>query len=653
MRFRSDINGLRAYAVAMVVLYHYGVVGFSGGFIGVDVFFVISGYLMTGIITTRIFNNGFSLLDFYWERFRRIVPALSFLVLVLILLGWLGLPPAEYQMLGKHSLSALSFVSNIVFGFEAGDYFATNSREKWLLHTWSLSVEWQFYLMYPLFLMGIWKASPSKRGIVVGVVLLFLLSLGLSAFFSPYPIKPKAAFYFLPTRAWEMVAGGLVFLFPARFFERYSKTVEAIGFLLIAFALARFDHAVLWPGYLAIFPVLGAMLILFAKNTNSIFTKNKHCQWLGSASYSIYLWHWPIFVFLFFSGLVDSKCYLAGGVILSVLLGYLSFRFVETPFKHIDFKVSESLLLKLSPLLFALSISVFVLFSHGAIFRLGSDAVSYRNMELAQSDWKHPDGNCSKLDNGVCSVSGDLPKIFFIGDSHMEQLYPRYVNNANVRNAIEFRTQRGCIPIPGVRVLDNQNNCALIMEKRWGDAIREKPKTLILGAAWLIYLYDNNGAVKNRLCIEEGSVCKPVSSEGDITLLMNILIKRIREIQSLGTRVVILGPWPHGNVNYASEQARFIASPHLLASVVSTADQPKYFNLQQEHGLNFDKSMNFLERLSASTGARLYKPTEFLCEKSVCPNVINGIPTHMDAGHITATYAKSSSLNWLDNVIKN
>lgn len=211
VNFRKDINGLRAWAVVAVVLFHFGVPGFAGGFVGVDVFFVISGFLMTNILIKKLENpqQKFSVWDFYLARAKRIAPALLVLCIALLALGWFLLPPQDYRSLGMHTLTSVLFASNIQYWREAG-YFDAASHDKWLLHTWSLSVEWQFYLLLPLLLWGVWRWWPGRAHAVRCLLVVFLVSLGLSVWLTAK--KPEAAFFLLPTRAWEMLAGGLIAL---------------------------------------------------------------------------------------------------------------------------------------------------------------------------------------------------------------------------------------------------------------------------------------------------------------------------------------------------------------------------------------------------------------------------------------------------------
>ncbi|MBA4290986.1 MAG: acyltransferase [Pseudomonas sp.] len=312
-----------------VVLYHFGVTGISGGFAGVDVFFVISGYLMCGIISGGIARGEFSVWRFYLARARRIFPALIVLCVVALIFGWFFLMPEEYKLLGKHARESLTFSSNLHY-FEESGYFDVASQDKWLLHTWSLSVEWQFYLILPLVLMLVSKFLPGRRAITIVLGLLFVVSLALCVWRTS--VAPSEAFYMLQTRAWEMLAGALVFMFGHRGLpDGLRRALELAGFALIFATIVLIDKQSVWPGWWATLPVAGASLVLLAARGNSVWTANLPAQWLGTRSYSIYLWHWPLVVALAYLELLSDPLWVAVAIFVSMLLGHLSYMFVEIP----------------------------------------------------------------------------------------------------------------------------------------------------------------------------------------------------------------------------------------------------------------------------------------------------------------------------------
>lgn len=313
-----------------VILYHFGVPGFSGGFVGVDVFFVISGFLMTGIVIKGLEQGSFSVLAFYGARIRRIVPALLGLCCVLLVLGYAVLTPPDYKTLATHALSAIGFVSNFKFWDEAG-YFDISSHEKWLLHTWSLSVEWQFYLLLPLLLSVVWRWKPGRIPQIIVLLGGIFLSLGLSVALTDR--YPTTAFFLLPMRAWEMLAGGLVFILsPALRPNEFSRRwMETCGLALVVMSILIFDMESSWPGWRATVPVLGAMMILLANIQGSLWTGGRLVQWLGDRSYSLYLWHWPVFVALVYGELHREFWAVAIGIALTLILGDISCRWIENP----------------------------------------------------------------------------------------------------------------------------------------------------------------------------------------------------------------------------------------------------------------------------------------------------------------------------------
>jgi len=327
LKFRSDINGLRAFAVIAVVLFHFELLGLHGGFIGVDVFFVISGFLMTQIITQRLQRNEFTLLGFYLDRAFRIFPALLVLSAAVLVYALVIVSPEELKWVGKHIATSLAFLSNFTYWSEGG-YFDTNVDQKWLLHTWSLSVEWQFYLIYPLLLSCLFRAFGAKTLNAVIVALFassFALSLALSSAY------PTSAFYLLPTRAWEMALGALVFIFPIQLGPQASRRFAWVGLGMMLFAACFFSEALVWPGWLAAVPAIGAALVIAGRPPAMPVLSHRWTQHLGKISYSVYLWHWPLVVALMRS---EWRTSLIAKVILvgvAIGLGWLSYRFVETP----------------------------------------------------------------------------------------------------------------------------------------------------------------------------------------------------------------------------------------------------------------------------------------------------------------------------------
>lgn len=330
LTFRHDINGLRAWAILLVLGYHFGLAGMDGGFIGVDLFFVISGFLMTVIIGSRLDSGTFGFLRFYLDRAKRLLPALLALGLVLLTAGWFILLQGSFTQLCKDLAFSLVFLSNTLPPVTS-HYLQGAAPDNFLLHTWSLSVEWQFYLLYPLLCLALWRPVRTRSQRFTGLLLFTLLSLGLCLAYAT--VKPGAAFYSLPCRAWEMCLGGLVSLSPR--LPGTARQREAAGFLLILAALFLIDRNTRWPGPIMLLPTLGGALILTAGQTASPLTRPAILQWVGNRSYSIYLWHWPIAAALQYAGQGHTPSATAGGILASLVAGHLSYHAVEQPVRRI------------------------------------------------------------------------------------------------------------------------------------------------------------------------------------------------------------------------------------------------------------------------------------------------------------------------------
>jgi peptidoglycan/LPS O-acetylase OafA/YrhL len=329
MNFRSDINGLRALAVLAVILFHFNPAWLPGGFAGVDVFFVISGYLMTAIIYRGLEQRNLGILQFYLARGKRIIPALLPPCLLLLGLGWLFLLPLEYLAVGKHVAASLTFISNMVY-WQESSYFAAASHEKWLLHTWSLSVEWQFYMIYPVVMALLARLLGMKS---LRWLLLAGAVLGYGgALYASYR-WPDAAFFLLPARAWEMMLGGVALLFPLTLTAGRRRALELGGAALIAVSYVACSESDAWPGYMALMPVLGAYALIAANRQESALTGNRFAQWVGNISYSLYIWHWPVVVLFSYLGLIGEPPYQLLGIAVSLLLAQASYQLVEQRMK--------------------------------------------------------------------------------------------------------------------------------------------------------------------------------------------------------------------------------------------------------------------------------------------------------------------------------
>lgn len=330
MNFRHDINGLRAVAVTAVVAFHFFPQALPGGFAGVDVFFVISGYLMTAIISQQLVQGAWSFRRFYAARAWRLVPAVLVLCAVLLACAAVLLLPGDFYQLSKQAIATLVFASNWLFYREAG-YFDADSHTKLLLHTWSLSVEWQFYLLYPLLLVAVWRLAGA-RALRWAVLALALLSLAWAQWSSLH--APSLAYYALPSRAWELLAGALVFWFPlpARVTaSRAARRICVAALLTMVLTMLWVHSRHPWPGLWALPVVVATGVLLGMQYQGFALYRYQWVQWLGNTSYSVYLWHWPVYAYLHMQQKAQDTPWLLLGLALSLAMGALSYYGVERP----------------------------------------------------------------------------------------------------------------------------------------------------------------------------------------------------------------------------------------------------------------------------------------------------------------------------------
>jgi len=332
---------LRAISVFLVVLFHLGNTGVSGGFIGVDVFFVISGYLISGILIDAMRTGKYSLLWFYERRIRRIVPALLAMIVFCLVVGYFLLTPGDYQQTGRSAFFTIIASSNVFFLNNTG-YFDKSAELMPLLHTWSLGVEEEFYLFWPLLLAVLFRlCHGSRNGLRIGILCFALVSFGLNLW--QIETSPKATFFLPHTRSWELAVGALLVLLPSLGSGRgrhfLAELMPMAGIALIVWSGLNLSQSEPYPGAKALFPVLGAALVIYANGYQTVFGRllgTGPIVFFGSISYSVYLWHWPLIVFWrhYTNGAAFTPVETAAIALGSIFMGWVSWRWVEQPFRR-------------------------------------------------------------------------------------------------------------------------------------------------------------------------------------------------------------------------------------------------------------------------------------------------------------------------------
>lgn len=600
---RHDITGLRAIAVASVVLYHYSKQILPGGFSGVDIFFVISGYLMTAIIITGSTENNFSYVKFIKSRANRILPALLTVVFFVLVLGYLFIAPSGYKEIAKHALASITFLSNFIYNSESG-YFDTASDSKFLLHTWSLSAEWQFYLIYPmavLLLKKLTTINKIKMIITISTILLFAFSLYLSN-------TDKASAYFLiQSRGWEMLFGGLAYLYPLNpknnIIKKTSpKTIEATGLALIVVGLTCIDQTSLWPGYLSLLPVLGTYLCLMANN-NTSYLDNVAFRAIGLWSYSIYLLHWPVLVFAKqLSIKLNLSFYLATILFLSVILHYT----VEKR-KNWDNKLVIALTI---PLLFA----TVVWCTNGSSSRVPEDFRLTKDETYDKyyggSSYKNANGNLIYLNEKLGKVA-----IILTGDSYSLQ-YLKYFSELKITTASVAHTMCLISQDYTSREMDSCNAMYGMLVKSIKD---NKQADVIINQNWNAY---------QTTTIRKSDKYKISANEyNDVVLFgLNQILSNLSEQQKL----FIVGTYSYPGYDVW----QCLVRKALPAGRISKECPPYSENKETPIDIELKKFANLHKNVY------FVDPHESLCNEYGCANYMGNVPVHFDGDHLSTLGAK-------------
>lgn len=622
MKHRPDIDGLRAIAVIPVVLFHAGVLYFGGGYIGVDVFFVISGFLITGILLEDIRKERFSIAMFYERRARRILPALFVVLLFASIAAYKLLMPNDARDYGRSLIATLFFISNVAFSREMG-YFDGPAELKPLLHTWSLAVEEQFYILYPLFLFLVTRFFRKKYATAISSVLL------VSFAYSVWRVhtEPSTSFYLATTRAWELLIGGLLAIqtVPKLRHKLSANLAGLAGLGLIAYGVFAFSAATPFPGVRAIFPCLGAALVIYSgMEVETIVSKVlslKPMVFVGLISYSLYLWHWVIIVY--------SKQYLGHSltgrdsvavIIASFIFASLAWKYVENPFRGRG-AIGTRKTIFAGAAAIAMLFAVFgfaALRTQGFPSRLPNEA---RTLIDGRDDfWSRRDA----CDHKICrvGVAGSPESFILWGDSHAGALAPmfeRLAQSDNIAGAVAFHS--GCAPLLHLK----RYGAGAMDCTDFGDSVIDyikshNVKTVFLHGRW--GLYAESRRQEEGLPLYLTPDLRPDENYPAFTQLVNATLQQLR---SMDMNVVIIASVPEVGTDVPTTLARY-----------EMAGKPLDIDLQRDdfmkrQGRAFEALRNAAEKYSA----QIVYPHQILCATSECSVVEGQSPLYCDNDHLS------------------
>lgn len=625
MQYRREIDGLRAVAVIPVVLFHAGFGAVSGGFVGVDIFFVISGFLITGILISEMESGDFSLSRFYERRARRILPALFFVMLCCIPFAWAWMHVTQLNEFFQSLMAVTLFGSNILFWYQEG-YFEAASELKPLLHTWSLAVEEQYYLLFPLALMGLWKfgRKPLFWAIVAATSASLLLSQWGSTQFA------SANFYLAPTRAWELLAGSLCAFVGVPPFKRWHNIPAITGFVLILFSIFWFDDKTAFPSVWALLPVGGTALILLYGTAGSWVARLLGAAPLvgiGLISYSVYLWHQPLFAFARIRSILEPADWLMAVLAVATFgIGYLSWRFIEQPFRRPGDGILRT------------RRSVFIASGAVAAALLGIGAYGYVTYGLrnfarptvyatTEDSRMQPNYGLDKMCDGntgsspKCATSA-TPEALLWGDSYAMHLAAGLMAS-EPQLGLRQITRSSCPPILGLALNDIDNPDRLAIEcmqhneaaLAWLKANRSV-KYVILSSPFVILQKDMLTAQRQRIAADPDGL-------RNLPLVRKKLLETIAAIRRTGRRVVLVSPTPGNRTDVGQ---CLIRSLH-FGEAEDMCDFTRYPGLENE------ARFRLMEAVAGDVA--VIDLAKMICPGGKCDTIQQGKIIYRDDGHLT------------------
>lgn len=651
MKYRAEIDGLRAMAVLPVILFHAGFEWFVGGFVGVDVFFVISGYLITTIIISEMAEGKFSIINFYERRARRILPALFFVIAACLPLAWFWLTPNDLKDFGQSLIAVSIFSSNIFFWLESG-YFDTAAELKPLLHSWSLAVEEQYYILFPVFLMLTWRLGIKTILILLSIV--FLISLGVAVWGTQYATHPQiisGAFFLLPTRVWELLIGVFAAIYLKYNTHLKSHTVNQVlsllGFVMIVYSIIAFDKTTPFPSLFTLIPVIGTALLIICAVPKTLIHKLlslKCIVGIGLISYSAYLWHQPLMVFARHRLLGEvSELILISLCLVSIVMAWFSWKFVELPFRN------NKIITRNKMLLFSMAgIVMFNFLGLSMYLKNGyEDRVNFKE-ELTNTITRPLLDNCFRTpfnhsaEEWGCILGRDEGEINYIlfGDSHSISLKKLIDDRAKQKRIKVFYTgSAGCLPFIGIYPKRNdqyKNNCNLLNERVFQLAKNTNIKGIILSARWSYYThgdYDFSGA---QLISDNAK--GPFTLQHSIDTFSNAFDVTIKRFNSIRVPIHLITQPPHQK--YSPESVYFSIAKG-IGTLESMSVKRSDFEKLNEIPINVF--------FGQENDINIYDITDIFCDEFLCLIGEQGRSFYYDDDHLS-TYGALKLQEVINNI---
>jgi peptidoglycan/LPS O-acetylase OafA/YrhL len=624
--YRPDIDGLRALGVLLVVAFHAFPRTLPGGFAGVDIFFVVSGYLISTIIFGNLERDTFSFAEFYSRRIRRIFPALALVLATGWILGWVVLLVDEYKQLGLHIVSGAGFVSNFVLWHEAG-YFDGDAYTKPFLHLWSLGIEEQFYIVWPLLLAVVWRQRHNFLGITI------LVAVGsFAANILIVRVDPVAAFYSPWSRFWELMAGGILAylgLHRSKYLVARSNWPSAVGLVLIVLGVALLNKKATFPGWWALLPTMGTFLVIAAGPNawlNRKFLSSRGMVWIGLISYPLYLWHWLL---LSLAWIVKGRMPPSGTrmllVVLSFVLSYLTYRFIEKQARA-GGRVTTIVLVAIMVILMLAGFA-----TYSELLRPRHDNRAIELILEALDDWEYPAGlnKTSLAGVPVKAREAGEKKVLFVGDSHIEQYSPRVVRlldgDSRKYSSVVFLTSPGCAPVPGSAQVNSYHveRCQDFRERVGKLVLNPEISSVVIGAAWNLYLLKSGANYSEDIDIDK-----------EIGKLENL-------IKSISTRKRVYFILDNASGGQFEPRNFFEGSRLTDLKVKPLPERVPLASDQEQLRIR-------LSKIATEAGAILIDPVAHLCPKLDCRAfAADGKPAYRDFNHFRASYVRESA-NFID-----